>query len=1128
MNRSAPHDAVQRRAALAPDRSLIVQAPAGSGKTTLLVQRYLTVLARVDRPEQVVVITFTRKATGELRQRVLTALQQAANGPADEDRELFDLAAGVLQRDRELDWGLMQVPSRLAIYTIDALCAVLVRQMPWLAGLGGLARIEEQPEALYQQATQNVLAGLNAGHSVNTDLVRVFEHLDNDLAAMNTLLVRMLGRREQWTPYLQNDAEAGEAMRDALQRGLALIIENQLADLHAAISDTARHSLLDLLRAVGAAVTACGEASRLAQLDGLESLPGCDAQSLPLWRLVAELLLTAKGTLRKRDIGLKSETGVDKADKAVLNAQAREVLKELAASAPLEGCLKQVAVLPDALFTSTQWQLLLSLLEVLKLALVELRLIFAREGSIDFSEISAAALQALGPELEPTDLALALDYRIQHLLVDEFQDTSRVHHELVTRLCAGFGGENDRSVFLVGDPMQSIYRFREAEVGLFLDCMQRGLAGQALQTLVLDANFRSRPALVEWVNQTFAGVFPPHHDAPRSCVAHARATAYRAPSVPSADSGVELHGFVDADKNQQAERVVEIVSRIRRDHPQQSIALLVRSRSHLQAILPALRDAGLRYRGVDIEPLAAVPVVRDLHALTRALLQPADRMSWLALLRAPWCGLRLADLYTLVGDDWQTGVFDLINSGVRQARLDNAARKRLTVFVEAINSASSATRGGRLKRRVEACWLALGGPGYCNNNQIADARRYLQLLDEYEAGGPGPDLDRLAARLDKLYAGTLLEEADLDIMTMHKAKGLEFDQVILPHLEKRPRAPDQPLLQWSEVAFSSGTALVFAAKPAPGADERRYRFVNTLEADKQHNEAARLLYVACTRARERLHLLYGVERNDKGEIKAPTANSLLAHLWPVIGDCLRDNLTVGQTQLPDDQRQTLPARLFRLAQGWKFPDMPIVSRLQSGSTAPVEEAQQARMEFDWAGRSARHIGTVVHQLLGEIAGQGLAGWTQQRIDQGMPRYRRELEQLGVVEAQLDSACQRVAEALHKTLNDERGRWILADSHTDSHCELPLCASLQGRFQRVYLDRSFVDKDNVRWIVDYKTGWHAGTDRQAFLDAEQHRYAAQLQGYGDIMRHLDRRPIRLGLYFPLLGGWREWAYEAKAD
>jgi len=136
-------------------------------------------------------------------------------------------------------------------------------------------------------------------------------------------------------------------------------------------------------------------------------------------------------------------------------------------------------------------------------------------------------------------------------------------------------------------------------------------------------------------------------------------------------------------------------------------------------------------------------------------------------------------------------------------------------------------------------------------------------------------------------------------------------------------------------------------------------------------------------------------------------------------------------------------------------------------------------------------------------------------------HRAELRGLGVSREELEGALQRVQRALLNTLADERGRWVVS-SHEEAESELALTAWLDGVNRRVVLDRTFVDETGTRWIVDYKSGEHEGSDLEDFLDKQQERYRPQLERYARIMAKRDPRPIRLGLYFPLLQAWRDWA------
>jgi len=180
------------------------------------------------------------------------------------------------------------------------------------------------------------------------------------------------------------------------------------------------------------------------------------------------------------------------------------------------------------------------------------------------------------------------------------------------------------------------------------------------------------------------------------------------------------------------------------------------------------------------------------------------------------------------------------------------------------------------------------------------------------------------------------------------------------------------------------------------------------------------------------------------------------------------------------------------------------------------------VEFDWASESARHIGTVVHRYLQRMAEEGTAQWNAARVSALRPVLRAALRAQGVPAAELEQAVARVAEALRGVLADKRGQWILDSTHAEATSELRLSAHLDGQVVHVALDRTFVDAQGTRWIVDYKTGTHEGGDREPFLDREQERYREQLERYAKIMAGLDARPVRLGLYFPLLRAWREWA------
>ena len=1129
-------DLEQRREATRPDGSYLVQAPAGSGKTELLIQRYLRLLAVVDAPEEIVAITFTRKAAAEMRGRIIRALELAAvqelvavQEPAADEaaRQTAALAGAAMARNRERGWQLQDNPGRLRIQTIDSLCAALTRQMPVLARFGAQPEVLEDARGLYAEAAAATLAELEGGTGWSDAIAVLLVHLDNDLPRVRDMLGGMLERRDQWLRHV-----AREIRRDALEAALRHVVEDTLTVAREAYPAALVEELTVLQDFAAGNLNRDGSASPVAACRGLTALPPAAAQARDQWDGIVTLLLTNDGNWRKQaDVRLGfPAAGNNKAEAEVRRAM-KERYKGLIARLREDEALRRSLVairgLPPPAYTEAEWLVVQALCELLKLADAQLRLLFAERNQVDFSGITQAAVQALGGEDSPTDLALNLDYRIRHILVDEYQDISINQYTLLQRLTAGWSPEDGHTLFLVGDPMQSIYRFREAEVGLFLNTRERQRLGQvAVTPLHITVNFRSQSGIVDWVNGTFARVLPETADVGRGAVDYTPAQAFHSHLDHAA---VTLHPLIGRDDRREAEIVLQQIHAARKERPGSSIVVLVRSRPHLMAIVPALKQAGLRFRAVEIEPLGTQSPIQDLLALVRALHHYADRVAWLALLRAPWCGLELADLLRLAGDDWDLSVWECLQDDDRIARL-SAVGQRRTQRLRAVLGEALAHRQRRPVRRwVQSVWLRLGGPATLQSGtDLENARVFFDLLESFDDGGDLKDRDGFMREVEQLYAAADVHADDsLQIMTIHKAKGLEFDTVILPGLGRGRRNDEARLLRWAENPHRDHQDLLLAPVQAAGAAASPvYDFLKGLEQQKQSFEDGRLLYVAATRARQRLHLIGAVEtRQENGAetLRPPRTDSLLAQLWPVVETDFLAALEHGDRTTADvEPVPEAPHTLRRLREDWRPPPPPAPG-WQAPPEADAGPAALGDIEFEWAGMTIRHIGTVVHRCLQHVAEDGIASWDADRINAARNYYRRSLQRLGVPEPDLDWASGRVAEALRGMLDDERGRWLLDAAHKEARSEFAISGLHEGKLVTVIIDRTFVDADGGRWIVDYKTSRHEGSDREAFLDREQARYREQLQKYAAVMAQLDGRPIRLGLYFPLLAGWREWEY-----
>ena len=1140
-------DQAQRLQALDHNRSFIVQAPAGSGKTELLIQRYLALLAQVDRPEAVVAITFTRKAAAEMRHRIVAALRSAAGPRPATPHEIhtWQLARDAVARNDALDWRLAEHPARLRIQTIDSLCAMLVRRMPWVSRMGAAPRPVDDAGHLYARAARRTVTMLDADETppdVTGALSRLLSHLDNHFGRVERLLGIMLGTRDQWMRHLSDPANPGamsepanpgttadpanpgamsesaaprkhETLRRDLESSLRLVIESTLEQVHGAFPEQHRNETVELARFAASNLHAENRASAIDACSGLPGFPGSDAESLPCWIGFAELFLTAQGTRRR---AVNRNHGFPPTD---AGRAAKERLARIDLDPEIAESLHDLRTLPAPRFEDGQWDVLNALMLLLPVAVAQLRLVFREEGCVDFTEIGIGARAALGPDKAPTDLARSLDFHIRHLLIDEFQDTSQSQYGLLTSLIRDWRPGDGRTLFLVGDPMQSIYGFREAEVGLFLQARKNGVGAIRPIPLALSVNFRSYPRVVDWVNRALRDAFPPDEDILSGAVTYEPSVAFK---TEQADSCVRFHPFLVRDQDAEAERVVEIISDAQTERPGETIAVLVSARSHLTGIVSALRRNGKRFRAVEIDALGDRPVVRDLMSLTQALLHPGDRLAWLAILRAPWCGLTLKDLEILVGGNAPSAVWDLLQDRERRGRLSPDAVSRIGRLIP-IFADAFALRGRLPPRRlVEGVWTALGGPACLETRtEREDASAFLDLLERAQNGLGIPDEREFADDVERLFAPSDVEAGgDVQLLTIHRAKGLEFDTVILPGLGRLPRAEDPKLLLWHEYARGGRSRLLLAPiRAAGGEKDPLYAYLGGIESRKRDHERTRLLYVAATRARKCLHLLgHAGTDPERGTLKTPGSRTLLARIWNAVEPEFQSAMKNRGEQAPEaDLAETKPrgVPLRRLVAGWTPGPLPenvdLKPRLDPLDPAGYESAHPT---FEWVTELQRRVGVVVHRML-----QGM--YAPDLLNFSVETLRIALRQEGLAGEKLDEAVARATSALGNTVDDERGRWILT-RHPSDERELALTTLLNGRVQRYVVDRTFVFEGR-RWIIDYKTSAHTGGDLEGFLDNEQWRYRDQLEGYASVLQSMYSGPVNLGLYFPLLQGWRTWTF-----
>jgi len=1104
---SPVQDSAQRRRAIDPLGSFCVSAPAGSGKTELLIQRYLGLLSRVSRPEQVLAITFTRKAAAGMRERVLQALRAARDGlPCESDHQRItrELAEAALAADEAYDWRLLRDIARFNIKTIDSFCAGLTRQMPVLSLFGGMARPRDDARPLYEEAVTELFALVDTSHAIAPDLRRLLAHFDNDWPGLQQLFVDMLGRRDQWQKYI-GVHEAPEESEAYLVRAVEDLVLEELRTL-AGLLLPYREEILELQRF----------AARNLGREELWEFPGDDPAQLDDWRLVRELLMTAQGQWRKpRGINVKCGFPADKTgEPKQRKEQVAQLLAELETVPALESRLAGVAILPQVSPGSEAWQLALSLSRLLPVLAAELALVFSRHGAVDYSQLSQSALHALGEDDAPTELALRLDYRIEHILVDEFQDTSINQYELLRKLTRGWGEHNaanpgaPRTLLVVGDAQQSIYGFRDANVGLFQRVWRTGFNGVVPEHLVLQCNFRSDGNVVEWVNQTFATHFPGEDDIDMACVGYRPAAAVHAAGV---DAGVTVDAFRGEDST--AAEVEFVSAAIARcvAAGERSIGVLARQRSHLRPIGRRLKELGVPCHASELDSLANSPVAADLLTLCRALANDADRLAWLALLRAPWCGLCMADLLAVArfGPDSPGQPLRVVLRlpGLERA-LSPDGQRRLAHLRGVVERAWAGRDRLSLRVWVEQAWLDLGGPACARDElALADAESFLQLLEQAEDEALGLDVDWLERQLLERAMSGGSPDCPVHLMTLHKAKGLEFHRVFIPRLDGRPRGDSGDLLRWDEQTREDGEAVfLLAANDGSEAGEPTlYRYLGERRKVKQAYESTRLLYVGATRAIRHLHLSAGIGWDEKkDEPGKPPATSLLHTIWDTFA------------------RQMRVSDAVALATPVEAGNRPLV-RLRAADLPPSRVMEPARMPADnFPERPDNHfervVGTVVHLALEELSlGEVLPDAV---ADRDRDRWRCALQVEGLAGEALDRGLALVLASMDASLREGgEGRWVLSKSHRDARSEWAMtCIDEEGEVRDIVIDRTFVDADTgVRWIIDYKTSSPlAGEAQGDFLSRQGDTYAGQLRRYRDALRRICEEPLRCALFFTRQG------------
>ena len=1048
-----PSDHQVRKKALGQG-SFIVQAPAGSGKTSLLVKRFLNRLLEVKSPKEVLALTFTNKAAAEMAQRLKEALEGKSK-----DNEIKKIVEKISKHALKNKWDEGYIDS-LMVMTIDKLALRLIKQTPILSSSGVNFLTDEDPDDLYRETIRETITSNAENHLL-------FKYFDYDYHKLTEQLLALISKRDQWLPIVSgllrsDDKNIEEIYGTYYTNELNIWVEEKIKP----------NFTNEDLKELEIIVSYLADNKNIDRKDKLRS-----SINYEFWFYIRDLILTKSGKQIRKKIDTSSGFPATNVGKEI-----KERLLKL-----IELKINKFNILID-FFNVTHHKNIVDIYPLITpfcLLLIDmvtrLNEKFKERRIIDFTQIMGNAVEAL----RDTHLPLILDQNISHILVDEFQDTNESQLIFIELLTQNFAGNPEKSFFAVGDPMQSIYRFRKAEVEIFSRVQKSGISDLKLTSLFLKVNFRSNKNIIDWLNNSFSKAFPLIDDSDEGSVPYSSCES----SNNNLEGGMELIALTCDTKSKTAQYeaealyVLNLIKDTRKSNPDASIAVLTRSKAHLNELITLInkKDSSIPIDAIEMSKILSNQTFQDILCLTKALFDFSDRTNWIAALKSPWCGLSINDLVLLFEKDHKSLVWELINNIDNTSRLDKNSARRLRSFVEVIRE--NIQYRGRISHRyfVEGIWRQLNGEeSMVDSNDIQNIDLFLELLEE-ASEILSIDFIKLERLIEnKFISKTSIQKNSIKFLTIQKSKGLEFDHVIIPNLNKRTRNEESDLVLYDKSTLSIKN---------PGSDKNLHSYHAYKERKRLDNEKIRLLYVAMTRAKNKCYLIGTVKK--EGDLVIPNSGTFMNILWPFFSDKFTEIAT------PEDENS------FE-----KF--IPKLRRLNdnfySGDKRYKRSIDTEELSFCYPNMSTdiqRFTGNIVHKYLEIIVKKQLD------IDKILCNKLDYTESLylgkNFKKKDIKIGLNLVKKSLEMLKKTSDGRWILNRYLADNSEVSYLLESNNTTTQHIP-DRSFIEND-IQWIIDYKTPFSPIKN----LAVEAKKHLPQLRLYETIFKG-NKRVIQKAIYF----------------
>lgn len=1101
----------RQREASDPDISAWVSANAGTGKTKVLTDRFLRLLLNGVPPEHIVAITFTRAAAAEMENRLFAELTKWA---ADDDaaikqriEELVGHTPGDLQTSAEVARRLLvqvlECPGGIRIQTIHAFCQSLLASFPLEAGLAPHFRALDEIEAaaLRMEARTSMLRAAGEQRGALAEAFRTVAH---------TLAERQIGEvlndfSSRRKPFHEIVNRSGGI--DAYVARIAARLDIDPADTEAGVIRRAwlrtepEADGSAARQALGIIVSEVDQKTSLVKAaDALEAwidAPDDDAARLGCWSSWRDVFVTQKGTPRQR----VPWTSLGSPDTVrFLEAECSAVLQDIETLKAIRTFGLSSAIARLAEEERRRY-------ERLKRNLV----------AVDYDDLLVRAADLLTKRSASDWILYKLDGGVSHILVDEAQDTAPSQWQVISAVAEDFFSgvsatqEARRTIFAVGDPKQSIYRFQGADPDGFARKsrqFEERVSGARLpwKSVQLDLSFRSAPALLKAVDQFWNTEREGPRDGEQTTHTAQRADAHGRievwPPVEPEKGDERPNAHVRRLARLMAERIRTLIfpsDGTRSKYGPGDIMVLVRQRLPLMPfVVRALREAGIPVAGVDRMRLIDQPPVIDLIELARFLLHPRDDLALANVLKGPLAGLDLGlgedQLFALAHDRDARSLWDSLRE---HADEDAAYRKvydRLRVLTAKAASETpfdlfSFVLDGEQGSRTAL--LARLGPDAADAIEeflfqaLEFGRREIPSLERFTNWIEGESLE--VKRDMELTSGSVR------IMTVHAAKGLEAPVVFIAEREGKPRLR-------SSIVWDPDDTAIFKLPEGERPD-----VVTELQqdfAEEEQREYERLLYVAMTRAKDRIVVASWQTRPPKEP----------GTWWSnLVRSALVDNadfdVTVDAT-FPRVDRGATPAYIFEenvtgsgreVTPAESLPSLPpVLPEWLHTPASPEREPQLARgvapNVADESKATALARGTLAHQLLEHLADQE----SEERHSRAPSLAERLAPDLpGDVRARL---CTVVLDVL------VRPEFAFMFAET-SRAEVRIAGDIDGHSVEGQIDRLIVTDQEVT-VIDFKTG----VPPSSWEDAPE-SYRKQITDYAWLLAQaFPERRIRRMLFY----------------